>query len=106
MEDKRFYRHRGFDPIGFTRAAIGVITLNYAGGGSTITQQLARNLFTEIGFEQRYTRKIKELQVALDLERSYTKEQILEAYLNEIYMGGVYGFQAASSGTSEKVCQK
>ena len=96
MEDKRFYQHGGFDPIGFTRAAIGVITLNYAGGGSTITQQLARNLFAEIGFEQRYTRKIKELQVALDLERSYTKEQILEAYLNEIYMGGVYGFQAAS----------
>jgi penicillin-binding protein 1A len=96
MEDKRFHQHGGFDPIGFTRAAVGVLTFNYAGGGSTITQQLARNMFSEIGFEQRYTRKIKELQVAFDLERSYSKEQILEAYLNEIYMGGVYGFQAAS----------
>jgi 1A family penicillin-binding protein len=101
IEDKRFYRHRGFDPIGIARAAVGVLTFNYAGGGSTITQQLARNLFDEIGFERRglvaYLRKLKELQVALDLERSYTKDQILEAYLNEIYMGSVYGFQAAAN---------
>lgn len=95
-EDKRFYRHRGFDPIGIARAAVGVLTFNYAGGGSTITQQLARNMFDEIGFERRYLRKLKEVQVALDLERSYTKEQILEAYLNEIYMGRGYGFQNAA----------
>jgi penicillin-binding protein 1A len=98
-EDKRFYRHRGFDPIGIARAAVGVLTFNYAGGGSTITQQLARNMFEdEIGFERRYIRKLKEVQVALDLERSYTKEQILEAYLNEIYMGRGYGFQNAARG--------
>jgi len=95
-EDKRFYRHRGFDPIGIARAVFGVLTFNYAGGGSTITQQLARNMFDEIGFERRYLRKLKEVQVALDLERSYTKEQILEAYLNEIYMGRGYGFQNAA----------
>ena len=97
-EDKRFYRHRGFDPLGIARAAVGVLTFNYAGGGSTITQQLARNMFDEIGFERRYVRKLKEVQVALDLERSYTKEQILEAYLNEIYMGRGYGFQNAARG--------
>lgn len=98
IEDKRFYAHRGFDPIGIGRAAVGVLTFNYAGGGSTITQQLARNMFDEIGFEQRYLRKLKELQVALELERSYTKEQILEAYLNEIYMGRgpIFGFQNAA----------
>ena len=97
IEDQRFYRHRGFDPIGIARAAVGVITFDYAGGGSTITQQLARNLFSQISFEQVYSRKIKELQVALDLERSYTKDQILEAYLNQIYMGrGGYGFQHAA----------
>ncbi|MDX1646775.1 MAG: PBP1A family penicillin-binding protein [Longimicrobiales bacterium] len=95
-EDKRFYRHGGFDPIGIARAVWGVLTFDYAGGGSTITQQLARNMFDEIGFERRYIRKLKELQVALDLERAYTKEQILEAYLNEIYMGGGYGFQNAA----------
>jgi penicillin-binding protein 1A len=99
-EDKRFYRHRGFDPIGIARAVFGKLTLDYAGGGSTITQQLARNMFDQIGFERRgiqaYVRKLKEVQVALDLERAYTKEQILEAYLNEIYMGRGYGFQNAA----------
>lgn len=98
VEDKRFHEHRGFDPIGIARAAVGVLTFDYAGGGSTITQQLARNMFDEIGFERRYIRKLKEVQVALDLERSYTKDQILEAYLNQIYMGRGYGFQNASRG--------
>lgn len=96
IEDKRFYEHGGFDPIGIARAAFGVLTFRNLGGGSTITQQLARNLFDEIGFERRYIRKIKEVQVARDLERSYTKDQILEAYLNEIYMGRGYGFQNAA----------
>ena len=88
--------HRGVDPIGIARAAVGVLTFDYAGGGSTITQQLARNMFDEIGFERRPVRKLKEVQVALDLERSYTKDQILEAYLNEIWMGVGYGFQTAA----------
>ena len=96
IEDKRFYEHTGFDPIGIARAAYGVLTFRNLGGGSTITQQLARNLFDEIGFERRVIRKLKEVQVARDLERSYTKDQILEAYLNEIYMGGGYGFQNAA----------
>ncbi len=98
IEDKRFYEHGGFDPIGIARAAFGVLTFRNLGGGSTITQQLARNLFDQIGFQRRYVRKLKEVQVALDLERSYTKDQILEAYLNEIYMGrgNLYGFQNAA----------
>jgi len=96
IEDKRFYNHRGFDPFGIARAAYGVLTFRNFGGGSTITQQLARNLFEQIGFERLLVRKLREVQVALDLERSYTKNQILEAYLNEIYMGGVYGYQNAA----------
>jgi penicillin-binding protein 1A len=96
IEDKRFYRHGGFDPRGIARAVYGVLTFENRGGGSTITQQLARNMFEEIGFERRYIRKLKELQVALELERSYTKDQILDAYLNEIYMGRGWGFQNAS----------
>lgn len=96
-EDKRFYQHRGFDPIGIARAAFGVLTFNRGqGGGSTITQQLARNMFDEIGFDRRYIRKLKEVQVAIELESAYTKEQILEAYLNEVYMGRGYGFQSAA----------
>lgn len=98
-EDKRFYDHRGFDPIGIARAVFGVLTFNRGqGGGSTITQQLARNMFDEIGFERRYVRKLREVQVALELEQSYTKDQILESYLNEVYMGRGWGFQSAAQG--------
>jgi 1A family penicillin-binding protein len=98
IEDKRFYQHGGFDPRGIARAAFGVLTGRNLGGGSTITQQLARNMFiAQIGFERRLTRKLKEVQVALELERSYTKDQILEAYINQIYMGRAgYGFQSAA----------
>ncbi len=97
IEDKRFYRHHGFDPRGIARAAFGVLIGRNLGGGSTITQQLARNMFEQIGFERSYIRKLKEVQVALDLERSYTKDQILEAYMNEVYMGRAgYGFQNAA----------
>ncbi len=98
VEDKRFYQHRGIDPLGLTRAIIGVLTGRNRGGGSTITQQLARNMFEDqIGFEKRVIRKLKELQVAFDLERSYTKDEILEAYINEINYGhGWWGIQTAS----------
>ena len=102
VEDKRFYDHGGFDSWSIARALYGVVTLQSGslGGGSTITQQLARNMFDQIGFEREglglYVRKLKEVQVALDLERSYTKDQILEAYLNEIYMGRGFGFQNAA----------
>lgn len=100
IEDRRFYEHGGFDLRGIARAAYGVLTFQNLGGGSTITQQLARNMFDQIGFEREgwgvYVRKLKEVQVALELERSYTKDQILDAYLNEIYMGRGYGFQNAA----------
>lgn len=96
IEDRRFYDHGGFDLRGIARAAVGVLTGQNRGGGSTITQQLARNMFDEIGFERRITRKLKEVQVALDLEQSYTKDQILEGYINEIYMGRGWGFQNAA----------
>jgi penicillin-binding protein 1A len=96
IEDKRYYEHGGFDPRGILRAAYGVLTFRNLGGGSTITQQLARNMFDEIGFERRAVRKAKEIQVALDLERAYTKDAILEYYLNEIWMGRGYGFQTAA----------
>jgi len=96
IEDRRFYDHGGFDPWGIARAAYGVLTFRNLGGGSTLTQQLARNMFDEIGFERAYIRKLREVQVALDLERAYSKDQILEAYLNEVYMGRGYGFQNAA----------
>jgi penicillin-binding protein 1A len=98
VEDKRFFRHNGFDPIGFGRALVGVLTGQNRGGGSTITQQLARNMFDEeIGFERRIVRKLKELQVALALERAYTKDEILEGYINQINYGhGWWGIQTAA----------
>jgi len=100
LEDKRFYSHHGFDIRGILRSVVRVV-LNRSfagGGGSTITQQLARNMFEErIGREKRIARKLKELQVALALERTYTKDQILEAYINQInYDRGWYGIQTAS----------
>ena len=105
VEDKRFYNHRGIDPRGFARAVVGLLTgqSGNTGGGSTITQQLARNMF-EISVDARIrsgwglvVRKIKELQVAFALERAYTKDQILEAYINEInYAHGWYGIQTAA----------
>ncbi len=100
IEDKRFYSHNGFDARGFVRSAFRVL-LNRSfagGGGSTITQQLARNMFAQsIGFEKRITRKLKELQVAMALERTYSKDQILEAYINQInFDRGWYGIQTAS----------
>ncbi len=104
IEDNDFYNHGGFKIKGILRAAIvripgmGRLLNRRAGGGSTITQQLARNMFTQsIGFERRITRKLKELQVALALERTYEKDQILEAYINQInFDRGWYGIQTAS----------
>lgn len=98
VEDRRFYRHGGVDPRGIARAAWALARNQWAGGGSTITQQLARNMFIEnIGFERRLIRKLKELQVAFQLERTYSKDQILEAYINQIYYGhGANGIQTAA----------
>jgi penicillin-binding protein 1A len=100
IEDRRFYRHHGVDPRGIVRSVFRVVrNRSFAGGGgSTITQQLARNMFPEeLGFEKRVLRKLKELQVALELEHSYSKDQILEAYINQVNYGhGARGIQTAA----------
>jgi len=96
IEDKRFYRHFGIDPIGLARAVwVNVKALDADQGASTLTQQLARNLF--LSHERTWTRKIKEAMYALQLEMAFTKDDILAMYLNQIYFGhGAYGVQAAS----------
>jgi penicillin-binding protein 1A len=96
MEDRRFYHHWGLDPIGLTRALAGSL-LRHRGprATSTVTQQLARNLF----LDQRRTlgRKIREAILALRIERSFSKDEILELYVNTIYFGeGAYGLEAAA----------
>jgi len=95
-EDPDFYNHKGFSIRGLARAAAGQILRKEWGGGSTITQQIAGTLYTNRR-ERTYTRKIKELWWAFQMERRYTKNEILEIYLNQIIMGpGVYGVEAAS----------
>src|ERR1700722_11213354 len=86
-EDRRFYQHFGVDPIGLLRAAIADLrTGHVVQGGSTITQQLAKNVF--LTPERSLTRKIRETLLALWLEHRFTKDQILEIYLNPVYLGG------------------
>ncbi len=96
VEDRRFYSHPGVDPIGIARAA-WVNTLkggNYQ-GASTITQQLARNIF--LTSARKFARKFREVILALAIERKFNKQQILELYLNRVYFGGgAYGIDAAS----------
>ncbi len=96
VEDRRFYYHFGIDPIGLTRAiVINTFKGHVAQGGSTITQQLAKNLF--LSHERTYKRKIQEAILALWLEWHLTKDEILSAYLNRVYMGGgAYGVEAAA----------
>ena len=96
-EDKRFYKHSGFDPIGIARAAVGFILNggNIVGGGSTITQQLAKNAYLTL--DQTVIRKLKELFLAIEIEKVYTKDEIIEMYLNNSYFGnGVWGVEDAS----------
>lgn len=95
-EDQRFMRHRGFDLIGIGRAAFGYIAEGHiVGGGSTITQQLAKNAY--LTADQTLLRKLKELFLAIEIEKTYPKEEILEMYLNNSYFGqGVWGVQDAS----------
>ncbi|WP_018688857.1 transglycosylase domain-containing protein [Ahrensia kielensis] len=96
IEDRRYYSHFGFDPIGFGRAMMrNVMSGRLVQGGSTITQQLAKNLF--LSPERTMGRKVQELVLALWLEQKYSKSQILEMYLNRVYFGsGSYGVEAAS----------
>jgi penicillin-binding protein 1A len=95
-EDSRFYEHYGFDPIGMTRAAVAVLLSGSASqGASTITQQLARNFF--LSNEKKIMRKIKEIFIAVHIEQLLTKDEILELYLNKIYLGyRSYGVGAAA----------
>jgi len=97
VEDRRFYAHFGFDIIGFTRATLtNIFQKRYAQGASTITQQVAKNLF--LTPQKSVKRKIQELLIALWLEKKFTKEQILTLYLNRVYLGsGAYGIEAASN---------
>src|SRR5262244_807876 len=96
IEDRRFYSHYGIDPIGLARAAIAnVLRRSVAQGGSTITQQLAKNLF--LTQERTLWRKLQEAMLALWLERKFSKTEILELYLNRVYFGaGAYGVDAAA----------
>ena len=89
VEDKRFFSHGGVDPLAIVRAAFNDLrTLSFVEGGSTITQQIAKNeYFTQ---EKKLLRKVAELFVAFDLEKDYTKDEILELYLNTIYFGSGY----------------
>src|SRR5271166_459463 len=95
-EDRRFYSHFGIDPIGLVRAAAADLAAGHVvEGGSTITQQLAKNLF--LTPERSVARKIRETLLALWLEHRFTKNQILEIYLNRVYLGaGTYGVDAAA----------
>ena len=95
-EDRRFYKHFGIDPIGLLRASIADLAAGrLVQGGSTITQQLAKNLF--LTPERSLSRKIRETLLALWLEHRFTKDQILEIYLNRVYLGaGTYGVDAAA----------
>ncbi|MBC8285568.1 MAG: PBP1A family penicillin-binding protein, partial [Nitrospinae bacterium] len=96
VEDSRFYDHSGIDHRGLIRALVtNFRTKRIVQGGSTITQQLSKNLF--FSFERNWIRKIKELMVAFQLEVTFGKEQILEAYSNQIYFGsGAYGIEEAA----------
>jgi penicillin-binding protein 1A len=96
IEDRRFYQHFGLDPIGLARAVVtNVLHRGVREGGSTLTQQLAKNLF--LTQERTLSRKIDEVILALGLEAKYSKDQILELYLNRVYFGaGAYGVEAAS----------
>ena len=96
MEDQNFFRHWGISPRGIMRALLrDILHRRSAQGGSTITQQLSRGIFLKP--EKTITRKIKEIVLALQIERNFSKPEILTLYLNQIYLGsGVYGVQSAS----------
>ena len=95
-EDRRFYQHGPVDYYGLARAMfINITTFSFKEGGSTITQQLAKNLC--LSFKKNLSRKFAEVFIAKDLEDHYSKDEILEMYLNITYLGeGNYGIQAAS----------
>lgn len=102
VEDHRFMEHSGFDFVSFGRAVVrNVLEQDYAAGGSTITQQLSKNLF--FSFDKTLERKVAELIVAKKIEKMYEKDEILEMYINIIYFGdGYVGIKQASQGYFNK----
>src|SRR5690606_37778931 len=102
IEDRRFYHHPGFDPIGMSRAiAANMRAGRVEQGGSTLTQQLAKNLF--LSPDQNVKRKVQELMLAVWLEMKFPKKEILALYLNRVYFGaGAYGIEAASQRYFDK----
>ena len=102
IEDKRFYKHHGFDPLAIIRAAKSLVSsASITQGGSTITQQLARNIY--LTHTVRWERKVEEIFIAMALEKKYSKDELLEFYINNIYFAnGYYGIQAASQGYFNK----
>src|SRR5882757_3673610 len=96
IEDRRFYSHYGVDPLGIARAAVAnILHRGVSQGGSTLTQQLAKNLF--LTQERTMQRKLQEVELAFWLERKHSKAEILELYLNRVYFGsGAYGVEAAA----------
>ena len=98
MEDRKFFEHSGISFQSLARAVVvNLISMSRRQGASTLTQQLARNMYNSIGFDKTYTRKLKELITAIKIEQTYTKSEIMELYLNSVYFGhGTYGVQAAS----------
>ncbi|MBQ5484189.1 MAG: transglycosylase domain-containing protein, partial [Lachnospiraceae bacterium] len=98
IEDKKFYEHHGVDYKAIVRAAWAAFrNRRVTQGGSTITQQLAKNIF--LTPDRKWERKVEEIYIAMDLEKKYGKKKILEFYLNNVYFGnGYYGIQAAAQG--------
>ena len=106
IEDRRFYSHYGIDPLGIARAAVAnLLHRGVSQGGSTLTQQLAKNLF--LTQERTMQRKLQEAELALWLEHKYSKAEILELYLNRVYFGsGAYGVDAAAQKYFGKSARK
>lgn len=103
VEDRNFYKHNGVDYKGISRAAVSYVVHKGAitQGGSTLTQQLAKTVF--LNRQKTWKRKVKEIFMAVEMEKKYSKEQILEFYLNNVYYAnGYYGIQAASQGYFRK----
>ena len=100
VEDERFYHHHGIDPVSIVRATwVNLRSGGVVQGGSTLTQQLMKNFF--LSDERKFSRKMKEAIMALIVERKYTKDEILENYLNELILGqkgsqGIFGIWEAS----------
>jgi penicillin-binding protein 1A len=106
IEDRRFYSHYGIDPIGIARALVAnILHRGVSQGGSTLTQQLAKNLF--LTQERTLSRKVQEVALAAWLERKFSKTQILDLYLNRVYFGaGAYGIEAAAQRYFSKPATK